>query len=74
MASFRRYGGLNFTATNNGIRSTATNVNSNLNVNQNYVPINGNVTEIISNDINMAGNNISNTRKIEFLDGTFLSL
>ena len=70
MATFRRYGGLNYSATNNIIRNYISN-SEQLNIN-NYSG-QENSSEIFASNIDLSGNDILQTGTIYFMDGTYFN-
>ena len=70
MSSFRRYGGLNFSANNNITRSYISNTEQ-MNIN-NYSG-QQNSKEVFASHVDMSGNSILHTGSIYFQDGTVMS-
>ena len=70
MSSFRRYGGLNFSANNNITKSYISN-SEQMNINNYSGQPNSN--EVFASNIDMSGNSILHTKTIYFQDGTSIS-
>jgi hypothetical protein len=70
MSTFRRYGGLNYSSTNNITRSYISN-NEQMNIN-NYSG-QANSKEVFASHVDMSGNSILNVQTIYFQDGTSMS-